>query len=182
MRIALLVLVSLALAGVSAARAADPENAVLQQEVKALKEMVHDLQERVKVLEGRSPVPPQASPVPTQASPVPTQASPVPPQASPVPTQASQAVPQAAPIAAAPLGATSGYVSPEAALRANWSKVVQEMDQGEVARLLGTPSRKFTLNGRTVWYYYYPATGGGSVFFTDAGRVSSRQSPFGWDW
>ena len=175
MRIALLVLVSLALAGVSAARAADPENAVLQQEVKALKEMVHDLQERVKVLEGRSPVPPQASPVQTQASPVP-------PQASPVPTQASQAVPQAAPIAAAPLGATSGYVSPEAALRANWSKVVQEMDQGEVARLLGTPSRKFTLNGRIVWYYYYPATGGGSVFFTDAGRVSSRQSPFGWDW
>jgi hypothetical protein len=177
MRIALLVLVSLALAGVSAARAADPENAVLQQEVKALKEMVHDLQERVKVLEARSPVPPEAS-----ASPVPPQASPVPPQVAPVPPQASQAVPQAAPIAAAPLGATSGYVSPEAALRANWSKVVQEMEQGEVARLLGTPSKRFTLNGRTVWYYYYPATGGGSVFFTDAGRVSSRQSPFGWDW
>jgi len=168
MRIALLVVVSLALAGVSSARAADPENAVLQQEIKALKEMVHDLQQRVKVLEGRSPVQPQPSPVQ--------------PQASPVPPQASEAVPQAAPIAAAPLGATSGYVSPEAALRANWSKIVQDMDQGEVARLLGTPSKKFTLNGRTVWYYYYPATGGGSVFFTDAGRVSSRQSPFGWNW
>jgi hypothetical protein len=37
-----------------------------------------------------------------------------------------------------------------------------------------------TIDGRTAWYYVYPATGTGSVFFTDSGRVSSRQSPFGW--
>ena len=56
------------------------------------------------------------------------------------------------------------------------------MGESEVTALLGPPSKKFTLDGRTVWYYYYPATGNGSVFFTDSGRVSSRQSPFGWGW
>jgi hypothetical protein len=140
MRIALRLLVSLALAGAPAVRAAEPDNAKLQQEVKALREVVLDLQERVNQLEGRQPP------------------------------------------AASRLGSNSSYVSPEAALRANWSKVEQAMDQGEVTRLLGAPSNKFTLDGRTVWYYYYPATGSGSVFFTDAGRVSSRQSPFGWGW
>jgi len=48
--------------------------------------------------------------------------------------------------------------------------------------LLGAPSKKFILDGRRGWYYYYPGTGGGSVFFSDAGRVSSRQSPFGLGW
>ena len=56
------------------------------------------------------------------------------------------------------------------------------MDQGEITRLLGAPSKKFVLDGRNVWYYYYPGTGRGSVFFTDAGRVSSSKSPFGWGW
>jgi outer membrane protein assembly factor BamE (lipoprotein component of BamABCDE complex) len=81
---------------------------------------------------------------------------------------------------AALIGAGVPYVSPEAVLSANWSKIRADMDESEVTNLLGPPSTKFKLGGRTVWYYYYPATGRGSVFFTDAGRVSSRQSPFGW--
>ena len=154
MRIALLVFVSVALAGAPAARAAESDTATLEQEVKALKEVVLDLQKRLSELEGRQPPAEHAAP----------------------------GTAQAAPAAAAPLGANSGYMSPEAALRANWSKIAQDMDQSEVTRLLGAPSKKFLLDGRTVWYYYYPATGSGSVFFTDAGRVSSRQSPFGWGW
>jgi hypothetical protein len=154
MRIALSVLVSLALASAPAVRAAEPDSARLQQEVEALKELVLDLQKRLSQLEGRQPPAAQAAP----------------------------GTPQAAPVAASPLGANSAYASPEAALRANWSKIAQEMDQSEVTRLLGAPSKKFMLDGRTVWYYYYPGTGSGSVFFTDAGRVSSRQSPFGWGW
>lgn len=134
-------LLAFALAGVPAARAGEPDNATLRQELKALTEAVRDLQHRVSELEGQR-------------------------------TPAARAAP----------GATMGYLSPEALLRANWSKVELEMDAGEVTRLLGPPSKKLTLDGRTVWYYYYPATGGGSVFFTDAGRVSSRQSPFGLGW
>jgi len=85
----------------------------------------------------------------------------------------------------APASATApavGYVSPEAALRGTWAKIKPDMAEAEVVALLGAPSKKFTLDGRRGWYYYYPGTGAGSVFFTDAGRVSSRQSPFGMGW
>lgn len=153
MRFALAMITSLALAGTSAAQAADSDNAALLREVNALKRMVLDLQRRLDKLEGRQ-----------------------------APEAQLPGAPPAAAVTAAPFGAKSGYVSPEAELRANWSKVEQEMEQGEVSRLLGPPSRKFTLDGTTVWYYYYPGTGSGSVFFTDTGRVSSRQSPFGWGW
>lgn len=154
MRVALPICISLALAGAPAARAAEPDNATLEREVKALKEVVLDLQRRLAELESRRLPAARADP----------------------------GTPRAAPVAADPLGANPGYISPEAALRASWSKIAQEMSQAEVMRLLGTPSKKFVLDGRTVWYYYYPATGSGSVFFTDAGKVSSRQSPFGWGW
>ena len=173
------------------ARAAEAVDATLQQQMKALTEVVLDLQTRVAQLEGRAPAVVQAAPDVTQPAPVVPQTAPVVPQtASAVPRtapavpQAAQAAPQPAPIAAAPAPrvAASSYVSEEAALRANWSKVVKEMDQAQVTDLLGPPSKQSTLDGRKVWYYYYPGTGGGSVFFTDAGRVSSRQSPFGLGW
>ena len=76
----------------------------------------------------------------------------------------------------------AGFVSPEAALRGTWARVKPGMAEAEVASLLGAPSKKFVLDGRRGWYYSYPGTGAGSVFFTDQGRVSSRQSPFGMGW
>ncbi len=178
-------LVALALGAVSAAHAADPDKATLQKEIEALKAMVRNLEQRVSVLEGRAPATASASP----AKPASPKASASP--ATAIAPEARVAIPPAAPTAphtmaavprAAPIGEGAGYISPEAALRATWSKVDAGMDQGEVTRLLGQPSKKLTLDGRTVWYYYYPATGSGSVFFTDAGRVSSRQSPFGLGW
>ncbi|MGA8004820.1 MAG: hypothetical protein WCA17_01855, partial [Burkholderiales bacterium] len=90
--------------------------------------------------------------------------------------------PAAAPAAASAATPAAGYVSPEAALRGTWAKIKPDMAEAEVVALLGAPSKKFTLDGRRGWYYYYPGTGAGSVFFTDAGRVSSRQSPFGMGW
>jgi hypothetical protein len=150
-------MIALALAAPAARAAGDSS---LEQQVKALSEMVHALQQRVDRLEGRAPV---AAPAPASA-----------PAAAP----AAAAVPAAAP-AASP---GAGYVSPEAALRSSWARLKPDMAESEVTQLLGAPSKKFTLDGRRAWYYYYPGTGGGSVFFTDAGRVSSRQSPFGWGW
>ena len=85
--------------------------------------------------------------------------------------------PNAAPT---PAKIEAGYLSPEAALRQSWSNIKPEMADSQVAELLGEPSKKFELDGRDVWYYYYPGTGRGSVFFTDEGRVTSSQSPFGW--
>jgi hypothetical protein len=220
MRLAIWAFASLALAAVPEAHAAEPDNAMLLQEIKALKEAVgqlvqtvRDLQGRVTELEGRTSATTSAPPaaaanaagaatvapaMPAVATPVPRPALAAPPTAAggpaPVATpgaatatlpQTAAAVPQAAPTVpqAAPLGGSTEYVSPEAFLRTNWSKIKADMDEGEVASLLGQPSKKFTLDGRNVWYYYYPGTGSGSVFFSDAGRVTSRQSPFGlWAW
>ena len=92
------------------------------------------------------------------------------------------ASPAATPAPASATAPAVGYVSPEAALRGTWAKIKPDMAEAEVVALLGAPSKKFTLDGRRGWYYYYPGTGAGSVFFTDAGRVSSRQSPFGMGW
>ncbi|MDE2208515.1 MAG: hypothetical protein KGJ99_02180 [Betaproteobacteria bacterium] len=184
MRTALAVLVSAALAGVPAAHATETDDAALRQDVKALKEMVRDLQHRVSVLEARSTVAPKAAQVAPNAASAAAQATPAGVQPAPAvpPAPPIAAAAPAAPIAALQPGASAGYASPEAALRANWSKIKEDLDAAAVTHLLGAPSKKFTLDGRTVWYYYYPGIGGGSIFFTDAGRVSSRQSPFGWGW
>jgi hypothetical protein len=179
----------------------------LKEVVRDLVQTVRNLEHRVTVLEGHAPAP--SSPLPakpqgaqvmpstTAAMPhvtpgLPQATTPIPQAAPAIPTAnaiaPAVAVPQAAPVGpqvatapgAAPIGAGVPYVSPEAVLSANWSKIRADMDESEVTNLLGPPSTKFRLGARTVWYYYYPATGRGSVFFTDTGRVSSRQSPFGW--
>jgi len=162
----------IAILGSSAAAAEEPGVAALLQRVNTLDRRVQDLQARVKQLEAKL----AASSATTPAASAPVAAAPIPPAAKPA--EAGPAV-----ITAAPAGGTgAGYLSPEALLRQSWSRIDNGMAAARVHELLGEPSKKFKLNGRTVWYYYYPATGVGSVFFTDAGRVSSKQSPFGWSW
>jgi hypothetical protein len=93
------------------------------------------------------------------------------------------AAPQRAPapnVAPTPAKIEAGYLSPEAALRQSWSNIKPEVADSKVAEMLGEPTKKLKLDGRDVWYYYYPGTGRGSVFFTDEGRVTSSQSPFSW--
>jgi hypothetical protein len=86
-----------------------------------------------------------------------------------------------APVAAAtPAITDAGYISPQATLQQNWSNIKPAMADSKVAELLGEPTKRFKLDGRDVWYYYYPGTGAGSVFFTGEGRVTSSKSPFGW--
>lgn len=155
----------LVLAGNPVARASEGDDAALRKDVKTLIEMVQDLQRRVSALEAHSA---QSAPAATFA----------PPATSTVPGTA-----QVAPIAAARPGMRPDYVSPEAMLKANWNQIDKGMDEAAIKALIGTPSTTFLLDGRRVWYYYYPGTGRGSIFFTDAGRVSSYQSPFpGFGW
>jgi len=152
------------LLGSAPAAAEEPDVAALRRQVNALEQQVRDLQARMRKLEGGGA---------EAAAP----ATPPQPAAAPQPAVALQPA-----VAPAPAVAGAGYVSPEAALRQRWSNIKPAMADDRVAELLGQPSTKFKLDGRNVWYYYYPGTGGGSVFFTDSGKVSSSQSPFGWGW
>ena len=74
-------------------------------------------------------------------------------------------------VSSAPLGSASGYD------RKAWRQIKAGTAQTEVLRLLGEPTRRMSMAGRTAWYYRYPDAGPGSVFFNDGGTVSSLQSP-----
>lgn len=166
------VLCAWALLGSAPAAAEDPEVGALRRQVNALEQQVHELKARMDQLEGRAPA---AAPQPVPAAAAPAAAV---PQAAP----AAAAPAAAAPAPAAASAAGPGYVSPEAVLKQRWSSIKPSMDDNHVVALLGQPTTKFKLDGRDVWYYYYPGAGGGSVFFTGEGKVSSSQSPFGWGW
>ncbi|HMA90093.1 MAG TPA: DUF3138 family protein [Burkholderiales bacterium] len=152
------VLCAWALLGSTPAAAEDPEVGALRRQVNALEQQVRELKARMDQLEGGAPA----------AAPQPAPAAAAPAAAAPAPAAASAAGP--------------GYVSPEAVLKQRWSSIKPSMDDNHVVELLGQPTTKFKLDGRDVWYYYYPGAGGGSVFFTGEGKVSSSQSPFGWGW
>jgi outer membrane protein assembly factor BamE (lipoprotein component of BamABCDE complex) len=62
-------------------------------------------------------------------------------------------------------------------LRLSWRKVKRGMTDTQIADVLGPPSHDTRINGKRVWYYYYPGVGAGSVFFNSDGRVSSDQAP-----
>ena len=58
-----------------------------------------------------------------------------------------------------------------------WRGIHDGLTQDEVKKLLGAPQHEFMLSGKRVWYYYYPGEGGGSVFFSENGRVAGSQAP-----
>lgn len=99
--------------------------------------------------------------------------------------QAAAAAAVPAPSAPAPAATTSEVAAQAAAqlrredeaVRDGWRQVNRGMTQDKVKGLLGAPQRTFDLNGRLVWYYYYPADGSGSVMFDPAGRVMGYQAP-----
>ena len=171
----LVVLMLLGLGHSPSGQAAEPDVASLEREVIALKATVLQLQARLDRLERLSGSAEQpASGVPRVAVSTSSQAV-VQPDVHP---------PKAA-LAAAPVRARQPeeepvVQGPQAQLRLNWSRIDSGMTTDEVSGLLGEPTRRLQLDGRDVWYYSYPALGNGSVFFTNAGHVSSHQSPFTW--
>lgn len=65
----------------------------------------------------------------------------------------------------------------DAAVRDGWRQIERGVSQDRVKQLLGAPQQTFNLSGKLVWYYYYPASGSGSVMFDPAGRVAGFQTP-----
>ena len=65
----------------------------------------------------------------------------------------------------------------DAAVVEGWKRIERGLGQDVVKRLLGAPQQTFDLSGKKVWYYYYPASGSGSVIFDPAGRVVGYQTP-----
>jgi hypothetical protein len=63
-------------------------------------------------------------------------------------------------------------------LKEQWHSIKAGMTTDDIKKLLGPPSRAFTLDGRPVWYYSYPGLGNGSVLFgRESHTVTSWQQP-----
>ena len=65
----------------------------------------------------------------------------------------------------------------DAAVIEGWKHIERGLSQERVMQLLGAPQQKFDLSGKLIWYYYYPASGSGSVLFDPGGRVAGYQTP-----
>jgi hypothetical protein len=65
----------------------------------------------------------------------------------------------------------------DAAVRQGWRQIKSGLTQDEVKELLGSPQQTFMLSGKLVWYYNYPAVGGGSVMLDTTGHVIGHQAP-----
>ena len=125
-------------------------------------------------------------PPPTPVMPVGAAATPMPPStAAPVPAASSAVTPPTPP---APVRVEAGTppsttAIPEAfqwreTLKEQWRSIKAGMSSEEIRKLLGTPSREFTIDGKPVWYYAYPGIGNGSVMFSrDGHTVAGWQHP-----
>jgi hypothetical protein len=202
----ILIMAALVLAGMTspmpAALADDQSAAALKRQLEEVKQQLHDLQLKVQRIEaelGAAPSPAAAAPapvVPSTGSPPPREtaaqtgrgAAPA-PSSSTTPAMASPPAGSAAPSAAPPIAA--GTSPPPAAVpgafqwretvKDHWGGVKAGMSSEEIRKLLGTPSREFTLDGKPVWYYSYPGIGNGSVMFSRDGRTVAgwQHPPFG---
>jgi hypothetical protein len=129
-------------------------------DTEALRKEIEQLRQKVQKLEEQQAAKPEAG----RAAVSPEQTS---------PAAAGQPAAQSASPTPAPTSVT--------ALRESWSRVARNMSQAEIAEVLGQPNKKTRIDGKLVWYYYYPGIGGASMFFKSNGQVSSYQPPnVGW--
>ena len=143
------------LAGAAPARADDADCKALSAQLQRLEEQIRVLDAKLSALEQSRPA--------TAAAAVPAPSAPAPAPAATTSEIAAQAAAQ--------------LRREDEAVREGWKQVNRGMTQDKVKALLGAPQRTFDLNGKPVWYYYYPADGSGSVMFDPAGRVVGYQAP-----
>ena len=158
----------------------DAEVAALRTQLEHIRTLVGSFDERLKAVELARQAPVRAAPIaPAASTAEQTPISAAPSQLAAVePPRAAQPAPTASDHDLSRQAASANSTAPD---RQGWRQLGSGATQDDVTRLLGAPTRTFQLAGKTVWYYYYPAKGAGSVFFDSAGRASSVQSPSnGW--
>jgi hypothetical protein len=181
------------------AQAGENSEAALRSQLEAVQQQLHELQFKVQRMEselGAAPtstatpatvVPAAGStPPPAPVMPVGSAATPIPPStAVPVPAASSTVTPHTPPAPVRVEAATPSTTTaiPEAfqwreTLKTQWRSIKAGMSSEEIRKLLGTPTREFTLDGKPVWYFSYPGIGNGSVMFSrDGHTVAGWQHP-----
>jgi hypothetical protein len=159
----LLLAASLALVARPAVAADEAELRALRGELATLKLRLAAAEARLAQLEA----PPEPAAVASAPAALPVNA----PAAAPTPLHVAPASASPTSAAPAPVEGASGYD------RKAWRQIKAGTAEADVLRLLGEPTRRMLMAGRTAWYYRYADAGPGSVFFTEAGTVSSLQSP-----
>jgi hypothetical protein len=172
------------------AQAEEGNAAALKRQLQEVQQQLHELQLKVQRMESELNALPSPATPSTGSQPLPVQAVQPEAGAAPTPTAVTAPAPGSQP-APAPVRVEAGNsltpaAVPEAfqwreALKAQWHGVKAGMSGDEITKLLGTPSREFTLDGKPVWYYSYPGIGNGSVMFSRDGHTVAgwQHPPFG---
>jgi hypothetical protein len=178
-----MIMVLLALAAMVSmmpAQAEEGNEAALKRQLDEVQQQLHELQFKVLDIESRIGAAQAPSPAAVPAS-IP---SPTPPPVIVAPSTITQPAP--APVRVESGTSRSSAVVPAAfqwreMLKDQWHSVMAGMSAEEIGKLLGTPSRKLTLDGKPVWYYSYPGIGNGSVMFSRDGHTVAgwQHPPFG---
>ena len=169
------------LLSVMPAHAEAGNEAALKRQLEEVQQQLHELQLRVLRMESELGAAQAPSPATVPASM---------PSSTPAPSAvvAPSTVTRTAP---APVQVEAGTAPPPPAvpvafqwreiLNDQWHSVKAGMSGEEIRKLLGTPSREFTLDGKPVWYYSYPGIGNGSVMFSRDGHTVAgwQHPPFG---
>jgi hypothetical protein len=162
-----------------AARAEEGNQATLKRQLEAVRQQLHELQ--IKVLDMESKLGTAQAPSPAADTASLPSSAPVTATVAP-----SNITPPSAPVRVEAGTSPSPAVVPAAfqwreMLKDQWRNVKAGMSGEEIGKLLGTPSRELTLDGKPVWYYSYPGIGNGSVMFSRGGHTVAgwQHPPFG---
>jgi hypothetical protein len=182
-------------------------DASMKRQLEEVRQQLRELQLRVERMEAErrasaadrpgsaaSSTPPSAptqttvKPRPATQPPVaaePAEAAPAPPS-TPARTEIAPSEGNPEPAAAARIEAGAPQAPPAVTealqwhetLKDQWRSVKAGMSGEDIRKLLGAPSREFTIDGKPVWYYSYPGLGRGSVLFSRKGHtVTGWQHP-----
>ncbi len=152
-----LVLAALAAAGAAVSLPARADDQALALKVEALTQRVRILEQTVKQLQSSCAAPTAAANSSASAP-------------SPSPSPRPEAGRETARGPDGQIHAEPGHI------KESWLKLERHMSGGQVEHLLGQPSRKLAIDGKTLWYYDYGDFGSGSVMLRN-GHVLDWQRP-----